>query len=78
MALLKIHERDNVAVAIDKLNQGEVMLVGSDSITALEQINKGHKIALKDIEQGENIIKYGFPSAIYLIIKTGEWVHSTI
>ena len=61
MAILKIHEKDNVAVAIDKINKGEIATLGSVSITALDQIDKGHKIALADIKQGENVIKYGFP-----------------
>lgn len=77
MAVLKIHEKDNVAVALDTVNQGETVEIGSLSIEALEKIDKGHKIALRDIKQGENIIKYGFPIGHATTdIKAGEWVHS--
>lgn len=77
MAILKIHERDNVAVAVDTINQGETVKADSISIKALEKIDKGHKIALCDIKQGENIIKYGFPIGHATTdIKTGERVHS--
>ena len=77
MAILKIHERDNVAVAVDTINQGETVKADSVSIKAIEKIDKGHKIALCDIKQGENIIKYGFPIGHATAdIKTGEWVHS--
>ncbi len=77
MALLRIHEKDNVAVAIDQVNKGSVLSVDSASIKALEDINKGHKIALTDIKKGENIIKYGFPIGHALEdINLGEWVHS--
>ncbi|MDD4569754.1 MAG: altronate dehydratase family protein [Tepidanaerobacteraceae bacterium] len=77
MTILKIHERDNVAVAIDKINKGETVKTGSVSITALDQIDKGHKIALVDIKQGEDVIKYGFPIGhVTTDIKSGEWVHS--
>lgn len=77
MAILKIHEKDNVVVAIDKVSKGEAVSVDSTSITALEDIDKGHKIALVDINRGENIIKYGFPIGHVLEdIKKGSWVHS--
>ena len=45
---IRINELDNVAVALEK-------------ITAEDVIEKGHKIALKDIHKGEAIIKYGCP-----------------
>lgn len=77
MSILRIHERDNVAVAIDKINKGETVKTGSVSIMALDEIDKGHKIALRHIKQGEDIIKYGFPIGHAATnIKPGEWVHS--
>ena len=77
MPLLKIHERDNVAVAIDDIKKGEVLKVEASSITAIEDIDKGHKIAIKDIKKGENVIKYGFPIGHAISdIKAGQWVHS--
>jgi altronate hydrolase len=43
----------------------------------LEKIDKGHKIALRDIKQGENVIKYGFPIGHATTdIKAGQWVHT--
>ena len=37
----------------------------------------GHKLAIKDIKAGEEIIKYGEVIGRATIdIKTGEWVHS--
>ena len=37
----------------------------------------GHKFAVKDISQGEDIIKYGFPIGIATTaIKSGEMVHT--
>ncbi len=77
MTVIRIHEKDNVAVAIDKIDKGEVVRVDSFSITALDNIDQGHKIALCDIKQGENVIKYGFPIGHATThIKAGEWVHS--
>ncbi|MBQ3427010.1 MAG: altronate dehydratase [Clostridia bacterium] len=43
----------------------------------LEGEKRGHKIALRDIKAGENIIKYGYPIGHALIdIKEGEHVHT--
>lgn len=77
MALLRIHGKDNVAVAIDKIKKKEPLKVGSFEINALDDIDKGHKIALFDIKQGENIVKYGFPIGHATIdIRAGQWVHT--
>ena len=42
-----------------------------------EDIQSGHKFAIKEIAAGEDVIKYGYPigHAIH-VIKAGEWVHS--
>ena len=67
--ILKIHTSDNVAVAIDELKKGEY--------GALSDIPQGHKIALKNICKGENIIKYGMPIGHALVdIAAGEHVHT--
>ena len=51
-----ISENDNVAVALVPLEKGFEL---SDGTVLKENIDLGHKIALKDIKAGEAIIKYG-------------------
>lgn len=59
---LKINPADNVAVAINPLSEGMVVAVDGDGdITLTSDVPAGHKFALRDIAEGENIIKYGFP-----------------
>lgn len=58
--LMQIHARDNVAVALHAIAAGEEIAVAGARLTACEAIAQGHKIALRDIAQGENIVKYGF------------------
>lgn len=59
---IKINPADNVAVAINPLAKGTVVTVGSDGdITLVCDIPAGHKFALRDLAEGENVIKYGFP-----------------
>ena len=76
MKLIKIHPRDNVAVALADIAKGEVLSEGSLSVTAAEDIARGHKIALRNIAEGEAIIKYGNPIGLAKAdIAEGSWVH---
>lgn len=59
--LLLVHEHDDAAVALMPLCRGEVCEVGGQSITLLEDIPFGHKVALRNIPKGDNVIKYGNP-----------------
>ncbi len=69
---LIIHNDDNVMIALMDLKQGQIV----NDITLTEDVLKGHKIALKDIQAGEDIIKYGFPIGhATKDIKTGAHVH---
>ncbi len=61
MNVLKIHEKDNVAVALTAAAAGEKIAVNGVEITLFEDIPAGHKVALRAINAGENVIKYGFP-----------------
>ena len=76
--LLKINEQDNVAVAIQDIAAKETASTAEGvSVTALEDIGQGHKIALQAIAKGENVVKYGFPIGHTLAdIPTGAWVHT--
>ncbi|MCM1519551.1 MAG: altronate dehydratase family protein [Lachnoclostridium sp.] len=58
---IKINPADNVAVAISPLTKGTVITVDGDDITLVTDVPAGHKVALRDIAEGENVIKYGFP-----------------
>ena len=52
MKLIRIHPRDNVAVALEDLAQGEVLSVAGQALTAAEAIQRGHKLALSPIPAG--------------------------
>ena len=77
MKCIKIHEFDSVAVAITPLKAGETVTVDNEEITLLNDIPAGHKFALKDIPQKENIIKYAYPIGhAKADIKRGEHIHT--
>ena len=73
---IRIHEDDNVAVALRPIAKGEQLTVGQYQVTALEEIPQGHKFALKPIAQGGEVIKYGFRIGnAKEDIPAGGWVH---
>jgi altronate hydrolase len=75
--LIKIHSRDNVVIALKPFSKGEVINVDGDSITLLDEIEKGHKIALANIEPGTDILKYGYPiGQATASIQKGQHVHT--
>jgi altronate hydrolase len=77
MKVLIINKSDSVAVALERINKGEALEIGASSVIALEDVEQGHKIAIKDIKKGENVIKYGFPIGhATKNIRAGEWVHT--
>ena len=56
MKVIQISRLDNVAVALRPIKKGEEVTAGGITVTALEDIPQGHKIALKPIKNGENIV----------------------
>jgi Altronate dehydratase len=68
-----INPIDNVAVVLRPFSKGEQI----ENIVLLEDIPQAHKVALKSIQSGENIIKYGSPIGHATSnIKAGEHVHT--
>ena len=53
---MKVHEKDNVAIAVQDIAPGTPV---ADGVTALEAIPQAHKVALRDIQKGEPVIRYG-------------------
>ncbi|MDF2821709.1 MAG: garD [Clostridiales bacterium] len=70
---IKIKETDNVAITVDMIKKGTIVL---DDILANEDIPQGHKIALIDIPQNGEIIRYGVILG-YAVkdIKKGDWIN---
>ena len=79
---LKVNDTDNVATifAVDVRDGDEVIIrdkAGKDDNTSvLGDVPYGHKLAVKDIRKGEDIIKYGEAIGIATAnIVKGEYVH---
>lgn len=76
---IRINESDNVAVALTTLEKDFSLSFEQDDqpVQTLEEIPAGHKVALRDIREGEDIIKYGYRIGIAVKdIPAGSWVHT--
>lgn len=69
---IKLHPSDNVALSIDAFAVGDDIL----GVKATQRVPRGHKMALIDIAEGQEVVKYGqvigFASKP---IAAGDWVH---
>lgn len=72
--LLQIHPLDNVAILTEAALKGETI----DSITLLHDIPQGHKVALKPMKAGDEVIRYGVVLG-YLLhdVRRGDWINET-
>lgn len=74
---IKIHSLDNVVVALTDLSKGTVIDVDGKEIKLIEDVKRGHKVALTDINTDENVVKYGYAIGHAISdIKVGQWVHA--
>jgi hypothetical protein len=57
--IIQLHEKDNVAVVVETLQAGDIIDINGKEIIVTKDLGIGHKLALKNISKGEQIIKYG-------------------
>jgi altronate hydrolase len=75
-AVLQLHPGDTVALARRELDAGTELEGPRGSVTVHDTIPHGHKLALTDIAEGEQVAKYGQPIGIATqAIAAGEHVH---
>lgn len=74
---IKLHEDDNVVVALVNLQPGDELTIDEHSIVVKEEIKKGHKLAIKKIEENQDVVKYGFAIGhATQFIEVGTHVHT--
>lgn len=67
-----VSEKDNVATALQNFQKGQSIA----GVVLQEDIQSGHKFALKDIKAQELVIKYSEAiGSASCDIKAGAWVH---
>ena len=77
--VLVMSQKDNVGTAAVEIDQGNTFYVGDDTrweVTVGEKIPFGFKVALVDIDEGSDILKYGeVIGRSTCPIKAGDIVH---
>lgn len=74
---IRIDKLDNILIAIKDLPKGLAIEEDGVKIELQDDIKAGHKVALRDIKKGEDIIKYGYPiGQAKEDISKGQWVHT--
>lgn len=67
---------DSVALALEDLKAGDLTEFGSLKVRIVESVNFGHKFAVKDIKEGEDVLKHGdVIGRATKDIKVGSHVH---
>ena len=79
--IMVMKENDNVAVCLKEMEGGvtvEVPVGGVKTpVGLIDDIPFAHKFALRDIDAGQNIVKYGEVIGLASApIKAGQWVHT--
>ena len=78
MKFIRINAADNVAVALQGVEVGTRIDIDGVDAAACCKIPAGHKVALQDMEEGENVVKYGFPIGHLLTpVKKGGLIDHT-
>ena len=73
---LKINPADNVVVAITDLKAGEIISDEGADVVLKEDVPAGHKVTLKNLTEGENVIKYGYPIGhVRQNVESGKWIN---
>lgn len=73
-SVIILNPNDNVAVARDKIAAGSSF--GVDGVTAVEPIPRGHKVALRAIAVGGEVLKFGQVIGVATVaIEPGQHVH---
>ena len=74
--VLILDSRDNIAVCLADLAEGDVIKQDDITITVKNKIPRGHKIATSEIAKNDGIIKYGERMGHAIApIAVGEHVH---
>lgn len=74
---IRLAAEDNVAIAFEEIHPGDWVECGAVELRAASLVPFGHKIALKDIQRGQPVFRYGVPIGFTLSdIPGGAHVHS--
>ncbi len=73
--LIQIDPADNVAIVTEQATKGDIL----EGIILLDNIPQGHKVALKNLNKGERILRYGVTLGFLLSdVLKGSWINENM
>src|SRR5579862_7080401 len=76
-SVIRLHPSDNIAVARVPISAGAELSVEGVRVVALDAFPAGHKIALRAVEAGEIVLRYGQAiGRARAAIEAGRHVHT--
>jgi altronate hydrolase len=76
---IKLSPSDHVMIALRDLQPGETVHTdeGGTAIKVLDQVPKGHKLLVKPVAQGDDVLKFGYSiGKAKEPIEPGHWIHT--
>ncbi|MGE7760056.1 UxaA family hydrolase [Peribacillus sp. NPDC097895] len=79
---VQLNSNDDVVISLEGIHKGQSLQIqtedrGMINIKASEDIPKGHKILVKPVKRGEDVIKFGYSIGKAKVdIAIGDWVHT--
>ncbi|MEO8830347.1 altronate dehydratase family protein [Lapillicoccus sp.] len=71
--VLRLSQTDDVAIALEDVTRGSI----AGEVVAVDDVARGHKIALRDLDAGAQVHKYGHVIGVATsAIRAGEHVHT--
>ncbi|MGG0792080.1 altronate dehydratase family protein [Peribacillus simplex] len=79
---VRVHSNDDVVISLEGIHKGQSLQIQTEDrgmihIKASDDIPKGHKMLVKPIKRGEDVIKFGYSiGKAKEDISIGDWVHT--
>lgn len=75
---IQLNSKDHVVIALEAILKGEVLQIDENTQVELkEDIQKGHKILVRPVEKGSDVLKFGYSiGKAKSDLNAGEWVHT--
>ncbi|MBQ8097226.1 MAG: altronate dehydratase [Prevotella sp.] len=75
---IRINGADTVVVCLQPKRRGDVISIDGRDIVVNQDTPAGHKVLIRDVAAGEDIIKYGYPIGhARHAMRAGDWVNET-
>jgi hypothetical protein len=77
VTLIRLADGDDVLVAARDLDAGIHRTSAGDFTVVREPVRLGHKVAARDLAQGDRVVRAGMPiGSATAAVQAGEWVHT--